>query len=98
MDPTLVLSGFGLGAAAIAFWAVARFPDIGPRSVPSALALTVAAFVLQTPLLSFVDPAIASLGVAGALLLVILPSLLILFWASGCLVRSLVLLAAPYRR
>jgi hypothetical protein len=28
----------------------------------------------------------------------ILPSLVLLFWAAGCLVRSLVALAAPYRR
>jgi hypothetical protein len=37
-------------------------------------------------------------GVAVALLFVILPSLTLLFWGAGCLVRSLVLLAAPYRR
>jgi hypothetical protein len=45
-----------------------------------------------------VSPVISAYGVAAALLLVILPSLTLLFWASGCLVRSLVMLAAPYRR
>lgn len=98
MDATLVLAAFAAGAAAIAFWTVARFPDFGPRSVPTALALAAAMFVLQTPLLALVGPVMAAFTVAGALLFVILPSLVLLFWASGCLVRSLVLLAAPYRR
>jgi hypothetical protein len=55
-------------------------------------------FVLQTPLLGFVNPVLNAYGVPGALLFVVLPSLTLLFWASGCLVRSLVMLAAPYRR
>jgi hypothetical protein len=89
---------FGTGAAALAFWAVARFPALGPQSVKSALLLAVAMFVLQTPLLGFVNPVLNAYGVPGALLFVVLPSLTLLFWASGCLVRSLVMLAAPYRR
>jgi hypothetical protein len=89
---------FGLGAALLGFWAVARFPGAGPQSVKTALLVTVAVFVLQTPVLGLVSPVIGAYGVAAALLLVILPSLTLLFWASGCLVRSLVMLAAPYRR
>jgi hypothetical protein len=36
-------------------------------------------------------------GVAGALVLVVLPGLTLLFWASGCLVRSVIALIAPHR-
>jgi len=89
---------FGLGAAVLAFWAVARFPRVGPQSVGAALVVAVAVFVLQTPMLGLVDPVLNQYGVAAALLLVILPSLTLLFWAAGCLVRTLVMLAAPYRR
>jgi hypothetical protein len=98
VNPTLTIACFGLGAAVVAFWLVARFPRLGPRSVRGALLVTAAAFVAQTPLLGLVDRAVSGLGVAGALLLVILPALTLLFWACGCLVRSLVSLAAPYGR
>src|SRR5690242_6644979 len=92
-----IVSVFGLGAAAVAFWAVARFPRLGPQSVKTALVVTVAVFVVQSPVLGLVDPVLGAYGVATALLLVILPSLTLLFWSAGCLVRSLVMLAAPYR-
>jgi len=98
VNPTLIISCYGVGAAALAFWAVARFPSLGPRGVGSALVVAAAAFVVQAPLLGLVDRVVLELGVAGALLLVILPSLTLLFWACGCLVRSLVSTAAPYRR
>ena len=94
----MTITTFGIGAALLAFWAVARFPAAGPQSVKTALLLTIGAFVLQTPLLDLVNPVIATYGVPTALMLVILPSLTALFWATGCLVRSLVSLAAPYRR
>ena len=97
MDPALTVSVFGVGAAAIGFWAVARYPGFGPQRVGSALVMTVATFMLQAPVLTLVPPAVAKFGPGGALLLVVLPSLTLLFWAAGCLVRSLVTLAAPYR-
>jgi hypothetical protein len=98
MDPAITVMGFGLGSAAIAFWAVARFQNFGPQGLPAALLTTVAIFLLQTPILGLVAPAIEAIGIAGTLLGIILPSLLLLFWASGCLVRSLVALAAPHGR
>jgi hypothetical protein len=98
MDPTVAVSVFGIGAAAIAFWAVVRFPRIGPQSLARAIVVAAVAFLVQTPALTLVGPAVDAYGVPTALLLVILPSLTVLFWATGCIVRSLVLLAAPYRR
>jgi hypothetical protein len=94
----MTVSLFGLGAALLAFWAVARFPAIGPQTVKSALIVTVVVFVFQTPALGLVNPVVDDYGVPAALLAVVLPSLTVLFWACGCLVRSLVMLAAPYRR
>lgn len=93
-----MIEAFGVGAAVLAFWTVARYPSFGPQSVGAALLFTVGMFVLQTPLLALVTPVVRTAGVAAALLFVILPSLTLLFWATGCLVRSLVALAAPYRR
>jgi hypothetical protein len=94
----MTVSLFGLGAALLAFWTVARFPAIGPQTVKSAVVVTVVILVLQTPTLRLVNPVLNDYGVPAALLAVVLPSLTVLFWACGCLVRSLVLLAAPYRR
>jgi hypothetical protein len=98
MDPTLAVTLFGIGGAAIGFWAVVRYPGLGPQTVTKALLVTVAVTILQTPLLSLMPPMVAAVGAGGALLVVATPSLALLFWACGCLVRSLVLLAAPYRR
>jgi hypothetical protein len=89
---------FAVGAALLAFWTVARFKSFGPQTVAKALVAAAAAFLFQTPMLSLLPPAVAAVGPGGALLLVATPSLCLMFWACGCLVRSLVLLAAPYRR
>jgi hypothetical protein len=97
VDPALAVSIFGLGAAAIGFWVVARFPSFGPQTFLRSLLLMGGVFLVQPLLLSLVHPAMWSVGVPGALLFVILPSLTLLFWAAGCLVRSLVTLAAPYK-
>jgi hypothetical protein len=97
MAAGLIVPLFGIGAATLAFWLVARFPGAGPQSVKSALVVAAGIFVAQTPLLSLVNPVLSAYGVAAALLFVILPSLTLLFWSAGCLVRSLVMLAAPYK-
>jgi hypothetical protein len=98
VNPTLTIACYGVGAAVVACWLVVRLPGFGPRSVRGAVLLTAVAFVAQAPFLGLVNRAVSGLGAAGALLLVILPSLTLLFWACGCLVRSLVAPAAPYRR
>jgi hypothetical protein len=94
----MVVLLFGVGAALLGFWTVVRFPSLGPQTLTAALITAAAFFVLQWPLLAFVDPVIATAGVPTALLFVILPSLALLFWSSGCLVRTLVALIAPHRR
>ena len=93
----MAFSFFATGAALLAFWAVARFPSVGPQTFRTALLATAAAFVLMSPLPGIVASVAASSGAAAALLLVVLPSLTLLFWTTGCLVRSLVALAAPYK-
>jgi hypothetical protein len=97
MASGLIVPLFGVGAATLAFWLVARFPGAGPQSVKASLAVVAGLFVAQTPVLSLVNPVLSAHGVAATLLFVILPSLTLLFWGAGCLVRSLVMLAAPYK-
>jgi hypothetical protein len=96
MTTVTVVPLFAVGAALLAFWTVARFPSAGPQSVPAALVIAAAVFVLQTPLLRFIEPVAATAGVASALLFVVLPSLTLLFWSSGCLVRSLINSMTPH--
>jgi hypothetical protein len=98
VNSTSVVLLFGVGAALLAFWVVARFPSIGPQTFRSALLATVAVFLFQTPMAGLVGSVAASYGVAAALMFVVLPSLTLLFWTSGCLVRSIVALIAPHRR
>jgi hypothetical protein len=89
---------FAIGAALLAFWIVTRFPAYGPQTFGSALLATAAAFLLQAPLPSAVSTLASSEGVGAALVLIVLPSLVVLFWTSGCLVRSVVALLAPHGR
>jgi hypothetical protein len=56
------------------------------------------AFALQSPMATLVGSVAISRGAGVALLFVVLPSLTLLFWTSGCLVRSLVALIAPHSR
>jgi hypothetical protein len=97
MASSLIVPLFGAGAAILAFWLVARFPSAGPQSVKSALVVAAGIFVAQTPVLGLINPVLNAYGVAVVLLFVILPSLTLLFWGAGCLVRSLVGLTAPYK-
>jgi len=98
VSSTSALFLFAIGAALLAFWTVARFPSVGPQSVSTALVTAMAAFVLMSPMAAVIGSVAASAGVAAALLFAVLPSLMLLFWASGCLVRSLVDLITPHRR
>jgi hypothetical protein len=98
VSSTALFSLFVMGAALLALWAVTRFPLLGPQTFGSALLATAAAFLLQLPLPSVASTVAVSDGVATALVLIVLPSLAVLFWASGCLVRSVVALLAPHRR
>jgi hypothetical protein len=95
VSSSAVVSLFGIGAALLGFWVAARFPALGPQQVLSAVLVTAAVFVLQTPVLGLAGMLVVSLSPAAALLLVVLPSLTLLFWAAGCLVRSLVTFTAP---
>jgi hypothetical protein len=88
---------FGVGGGLLGFWLVARFPRLGPQSVAKSLLGVAAVFVLQSPLPALTGRVVGAFGVALALLVVVLPSLVVLFWAAGCLVRSLVA-TASYRR
>jgi hypothetical protein len=92
-----IVSLFAVGASLLGFWAVLRFPAFGPQSVQSAMLLVVAIFVLQSPFLILVGPVNAAGGPPAALLVVVLPSLVTLFWSAGCLVRSLATLVGYYR-
>ena len=98
MDTTSVLFLFAIGAAFLAFWAVARFPSFGPQTLQSALLAVVLAFVLEAPLPDLSGSVAVSAGLAAALCFVVLPSLMVLFWTSGCLLRCLVPLLVPHRR
>ena len=98
MSSTAVLSIYGVGAALLAFWAVARYPAFGPRGFGSSLLATFAAFAVISQVPGVVAFAIVSGGPAAALVFVVLPTFTLLFWTAGCLVRSLVALVMLRRR
>jgi hypothetical protein len=90
LSPTAVIWLFALGAALLAFWTAMRFPALGPQRILTALVVAGLAIACESPLVAFVGAMRRSAGVPAALLLVVLPSLTILFWTSACLVRSAV--------
>jgi hypothetical protein len=89
---------FAVGAALLALWTLVRFPALGPQTIRQAGIAVAAVLLAESPVLAGSDAVSRSAGDAVALLFVILPFLTLLFWASACLLRSLVGLLAPYVR
>jgi hypothetical protein len=83
---------FTLGAAALAIWAVARFPERGPRGIGRSFVHVVAAFGLAALVphaIEFVNGLAGGSAILVATLLVILPALLYMFLATLWLFRAL---------
>jgi hypothetical protein len=87
-----------LGAAGLALWAVVRFPSSGPRTIVPCLALMIAAFAVLSATTSVTGTAVHTVGPAGALLLIVLPSLTFGFWAWACFARALLGLLGTSQR
>jgi hypothetical protein len=90
-----VVSLYAVGAALLAFWLIVRYPALGPQSLQSALLVVAAVFILQSPVMLLAGPVQLAAGSPVALLAVILPSLVTLFWSAGCLVRNLATVTKP---
>jgi hypothetical protein len=86
-----ILVLYCLGCAALALWALARFPELGPRR-PSAVILSVLAVMVALAIAGPVFEAVTGLGQYGVglgLIAVVLPFLTAAFWVSGCVLRVL---------
>lgn len=86
----MVIVAYAVGAAAIAFWLVVRYPSLGPQQLRTALGAALVTIVLEQPLLLLLGLVRSTSGRAAAVLLVGLPLLTMIFWSSGCLVRAAV--------
>ena len=87
----VVLMVYAVGAAAIAFWVIVRFPAFGPQRLTGALIMGLAALMGMRIALVMIDPVAqrGSYGVVLALLLLILPALTWIFWAAAVMLRML---------
>jgi hypothetical protein len=97
MDMIVTVDLFSVGAAGLALWVVARFPSFGPHGVIRSMLLVIGAFALMSMTDGLSGTVARSNGPAAALLLVVLPSLTLVFWACACLVRAFVAILAPFR-
>jgi hypothetical protein len=93
MSPYIFTWVLFAGAAAIALWIVARFPEVGPRSargVSLALGAAILAFVATPPLIMVVGGFAGSIGAA---LFVALPGgvciMLAIAWMMLWVIRSI---------
>jgi predicted permease len=93
MSAYVVTWVLAFGAAMIALWIVARFPDLGPRSargVSVGLGAAILAFVGTPPMIMLVG---GFTGVVGAVLFVVLPGAICIFlgiaWMMLWLIRSI---------
>ena len=83
---------FTCGAAALAIWMIARFPDRGPRGVGRCFLHVVTAFgvaALVPRVIERVSELVGGSSILVATLLVILPALLYMFLATLWLFRAL---------
>jgi hypothetical protein len=77
-------------AAAVALWTISRFPDLGPRRLRSAAVLLGVTVSLTAPLVILAAPAFASIvGAAASALLIVVPALVLQFWAAGSVILAI---------
>jgi hypothetical protein len=90
------LACYAVGAAALAFWWLVRFPRLGPHRPTGALVAMFAAWAGMSVALALFDGVAGTgrYGAATAMLLLVLPALTAAFWAAACLLRSIL---APSR-
>ena len=87
----VIIVFYCLGGAALALWLLARFPSVGPQR-PITVILSVLAVGIGLSVAGALVEALAAIGPIGlafALLAVVLPSLTTAFWVSGCVLRTL---------
>jgi len=97
VDIIATVNLFVVGSAALGLWTVARFPSFGPRRVTQSLLLVIAAFAVLSATNGLTGTVARTEGPAAALLLVVLPTMTLAFWACACLVRAFVTMLAPFR-
>jgi hypothetical protein len=97
MGITATVNLFLVGAAGLGLWVVARFPSLGPRRVSKSFVLVICAFLVMAATDGLTSTVARSEGPAAALILVVLPTLTLVFWACACLVRAFVAIVAPFR-
>ena len=78
-----------VGGAVLALWTIARFPRFGPTTLAGATAHLLLAVATAWVLPPLVGSAANAWGILPALVGVVLPSLVYMFWAAGCLIRVL---------
>src|SRR2546422_5704448 len=78
-----------VGGALLALWAIARFPRYGPSTISGAMAHLLIAVATGWLIPVLVPTAASAWGIVPAVVGVVLPSLVYVFWAAGCLIRVL---------
>jgi hypothetical protein len=90
VDVSQLISAYGVGGAALAFWILLRFPRFGPRTLLGSGAAVLAALVLTAVVPAGVRALVSAGGRTGAfaaLLGLVLPTLAAIFWSAACLMR-----------
>jgi hypothetical protein len=87
---------YAVGAALLALWLLRRFSAFGPRTTVGAAVTFGLVLLLEAGLPAGTRLAEHGVGRPGALLLVVLPFLTLVFWSAGRVLQSLVALVAPH--
>lgn len=97
MTASTIVTLYGVGAAALALWWMARFPQVGPHRAATALLAMIAAGAGMTLSSALFDPVATSgeYGTAVAMTAVFLPALTAAFWAAACVLRAAASMLRP---
>jgi hypothetical protein len=98
MNVTLVVCLYLVGAAGLALWLVARFPSLGPTGIGTSIVIVIGSFLLLDLTQGLTGSVSRADGPAAALLLVVLPTLTLMFWSCARLLRAFVERLTPYGR
>jgi hypothetical protein len=91
MAASVLISEFCVGGAGLALWILIRFPTFGPKTISGAAVAVIGAFAVGSIVPFLLQASISAGSRAGAflaLLGLVLPTLVAIFWTAACLLRA----------
>jgi len=85
-----LIDAYSAGGAILALWLIVRFPNVVPKGMGVSMILIAVGYVALSVAQTYAGEVAHAATAAVALLLVVLPAYVAMFWACGCFIRACV--------